>query len=119
MRLLRRLLVLLLLAVLMLGLTSPAQQITAKQIRPFHVVLLTPRNDAFWTLAANMTQAAAHDLGIELEWLPALNDPQKHLADALSVLNRVNKPLKLSGPSMTRCQWEQLRRLISSRLKVC
>lgn len=90
-RLFRRLMGLIL-AVLMLGLPAPAQQITAKRTRPFHVVLLTPRNDEFWTLAADMTQAAANDLGIKLEWLPALNDPQKHLADALSVLNRANKP---------------------------
>lgn len=58
-----------------------------------HVVLLTPRNDAFWTLFANITQAASEDLNIELEWLPALNDPQKQLRDAKAVLERkVHKP---------------------------
>lgn len=53
-----------------------------------HVVLFTPRNDAFWTLFAQITQAAAQDLGVRLEWMPALNDPQKQLRDALAVLAR-------------------------------
>lgn len=89
--LVRRLLSLLL-VLLMMGLPAPAQQTSPKPSRPFHVVLLTPRNDEFWTLAARITQAAGQDLGIEVEWLPALNDPKKHLADALSVLSRPVKP---------------------------
>ncbi|HEY9840929.1 MAG: ABC transporter substrate-binding protein [Candidatus Sericytochromatia bacterium] len=60
----------------------------AKRTRPLHVVLLTPRSDAFWTLFAQITRATAQDLGIRLEWISALNDPKKHLRDALAVLNR-------------------------------
>lgn len=63
-----------------------------KQVERPYVVLITPRNDAFWTLFATITQAAADDLNIELEWLPALNDSQKQLKDALAVLDRPHPP---------------------------
>ena len=63
-----------------------------KTVKRPHVVVLTPRNDAFWTLFATVSQAAAQDLNIELEWLPALNDPQKQLRDALAVLERPTPP---------------------------
>lgn len=64
---------------------------TKKVERPY-VVLLTPRDDAFWTMFATITQAAAADLNIELEWLPAKNDPQKQLADAQRVLQQERLP---------------------------
>lgn len=78
---------LVLLYLLVAGPSAPAAR-----TRPIHVVLLTPRNDEFWTLAAGLTQAAAEDLGVAFEWLPALNDPKKQLADAMAVLARPVKP---------------------------
>lgn len=58
--------------------------------KQLHVVLFTPRNDAFWTLFADITQAASKDLNIELEWLPAMNSPEKHLHNATEVLQRTH-----------------------------
>lgn len=81
-----------LLAFFLVALSLPHSQAQGTQKR-FHVVLLTARKDAFWTMFANITQAAADDLNIELEWLPAMNDHNKQLADALAVLKRThNKP---------------------------
>ncbi len=69
------------------------QPVQAKNSQRLHVALLTPRNDAFWTMFYTITQAAADDLKIDLEWLPALNDPQKQLKDATELLQRKhNRP---------------------------
>ncbi len=57
-----------------------------------HVVMFTPRADGFWSLFAQIAQAAARDLDIELEWIPALNDAKKQLNDAMQVLNRSELP---------------------------
>ncbi|PKL75044.1 MAG: hypothetical protein CVV27_17385, partial [Candidatus Melainabacteria bacterium HGW-Melainabacteria-1] len=79
-------------AILALAWIGPVAAPAAPQAKVLHIVLLTPRNDAFWTLFARIGQAAAEDLGIRLEWLPAMNDAKKHLADALAVLARPDKP---------------------------
>ena len=70
---------------LALGFKPPLQ---AQRSKPLHIVLLTPRNDAFWTLFYEVTQAAAEDLHVRLEWLPAMNDPARQLQDATAVLQR-------------------------------
>lgn len=54
----------------------------------FRVALFTPRNDEFWTMFSKLAQAACQDLGMELEWHPAMNKHEKQLADAKAVLNR-------------------------------
>lgn len=57
-------------------------------VKKFRVALFTPRNDEFWTLFSNIARAACEDLGMELEWHPAMNKHEKQLADATEVLNR-------------------------------
>ncbi|MBF2051903.1 MAG: ABC transporter substrate-binding protein [Candidatus Sericytochromatia bacterium] len=77
-----------LMLVLFCALLLPPAPLQAARSKALHVVLLTPRNDAFWTLFAQITQAAADDLDVRLEWIPALNDAQKQLRDAQAVLQR-------------------------------
>lgn len=79
------------LALASVGLSAPLPP-AQHSVRPLRIAVLTPRNDAFWTLFGQIAQAAGKDLGVEVEWLPALNDPRKHLADALAALRRPNKP---------------------------
>ncbi|MEZ0369159.1 MAG: ABC transporter substrate-binding protein [Candidatus Sericytochromatia bacterium] len=86
------LILLILIGVLPGAVPAAVTALPARRTRPLHVVLLTPRNDEFWTLASQITQAAGQDLGVEVEWLPAMNDAKKHLADALAVLARPVKP---------------------------
>lgn len=66
------------------GLAVPNSAPTKK----FRVALFTPRNDAFWTLFSNLARAACEDLGMEMEWHPAMNKHEKQLSDAIAVLNR-------------------------------
>ncbi|MGV3525601.1 MAG: ABC transporter substrate-binding protein [Candidatus Sericytochromatia bacterium] len=68
--------------------SSPSLAMPARRYR---VALLTPRNDAFWTLFATIAQAAAKDLNLDLEWFPALNQPHKQLADAKRLLARTHQ----------------------------
>lgn len=71
----------------------PPAPLQAARSQALHVVMLTPRNDAFWTLFAQITQAAADDLGLRLEWIPALNSADKQWQDAQAVLQRSqNRP---------------------------
>lgn len=79
---------LLLLAWLLLSGQRPPSAPASQRRAGLHVVLFTPRDDAFWTLFARIAQASARDLGVELEWMPALNDSRKQLRDALAVLQR-------------------------------
>ncbi|PIQ23147.1 hypothetical protein COW36_19410 [bacterium (Candidatus Blackallbacteria) CG17_big_fil_post_rev_8_21_14_2_50_48_46] len=72
-------------ACLILGSSQAPGQTQEKR---FRIALFTPRNDEFWTLYANIAKAACEDLGMDLEWHPAMNKPERQLADVKAVLSR-------------------------------
>lgn len=71
--------------------SGPALPQTALK-KNVHILLITPRNDAFWTLFADIAQATGQDLGAQITWKPAMNDAQKQLKDAMLALQSPDKP---------------------------